>query len=673
MQGVKKSHLYLWMEHYGYDGPASSRVYSQLSRRRRNANKKVLSSTSKSTKLNGSIGYDGNEETTTFTNGSSIDSMSYQDDMKSSNCMDPTSEKYGNDSSLYTIDGTLNNGTTLYEMNSLSELSKEVYLNDSALLRGKEAASELSQVSSTMKTQSSVSTSILSTSDLISEEIQEEQINKCKLNQISKLYDEDEHVDIRESYWSTVKKFVHFLVSSVAFRIFGILLIFLDVFLVAIDLHATEKNIYIPLEYRAISLAIALFFLVDVLLRVYVEGRQRYFSDVLNTLDAVVIGVTVLVAVIYTLYDKQFLRNIPRLAVLLRPLRLLILVRILQLAHQKRQLEKLTRQLVSGNKRRYKKDGFDLDLTYVTERIIAMSFPSSGRESFYRNPIKEVVRFLDTKHPNHYQVYNLCSERSYDPKRFHYRVRRIMIDDHNVPTLEEMLLFSKEVNDWMAQDPENVVAIHCKGGKGRTGTMVCACLIASEIVLNAKASLYFFGERRTDKSNSSKFQGVETPSQNRYVKYFEKLKTSYQLTLPPKKVLVIKRFTVYSIHGVGKGNGSDLEIQIMMWQETIFSCFNSKNCMIFHDVETDKVIINVFNCPALYDDVKVKFLCPNLPKYYDDCPFFFWFHTSFIRNNRLYLPRSELDNTHKQKTWKIYGPKFAVEVYFEEISSTVMY
>lgn len=40
----------------------------------------------------------------------------------------------------------------------------------------------------------------------------------------------------------------------------------------AIDLHATEKNIYIPLEYRAISLAIALFFLVDVLLRVYVEG-----------------------------------------------------------------------------------------------------------------------------------------------------------------------------------------------------------------------------------------------------------------------------------------------------------------------------------------------------------------------------------------------------------------
>jgi hypothetical protein len=29
----------------------------------------------------------------------------------------------------------------------------------------------------------------------------------------------------------------------------------------------------------------------------------------------------------------------------------------------------------------------------------------------------------------------------------------------------------------MAQDKQNVISIHCKGGKGRTGTMICVWLI----------------------------------------------------------------------------------------------------------------------------------------------------------------------------------------------------
>ena len=37
----------------------------------------------------------------------------------------------------------------------------------------------------------------------------------------------------------------------------------------------------------------------------------------------------------------------------------------------------------------------------------------------------------------------------------------------------------------------------------------------------AKEALDFFGEQRTDFTKSSKFQGVETPSQSRYVGYYE--------------------------------------------------------------------------------------------------------------------------------------------------------
>ena len=69
------------------------------------------------------------------------------------------------------------------------------------------------------------------------------------------------------------------------------------------------------------------------------------------------------------------------------------------------------------NKRRYQMHGVDLDLTYVTNQIIAMSFPSRGILSWYRNSIKEVAAFLNEKYGDNYKVYNLCSERVYDATR----------------------------------------------------------------------------------------------------------------------------------------------------------------------------------------------------------------------------------------------------------------
>ncbi len=48
------------------------------------------------------------------------------------------------------------------------------------------------------------------------------------------------------------------------------------------------------------------------------------------------------------------------------------------------------REIVSGPKNRYKKDGYNLDLTYVTDRIVAMAYPAEGVEKLYRNSIDTV-------------------------------------------------------------------------------------------------------------------------------------------------------------------------------------------------------------------------------------------------------------------------------------------
>ncbi len=55
------------------------------------------------------------------------------------------------------------------------------------------------------------------------------------------------------------------------------------------------------------------------------------------------------------------------------------------------------REIVSGRKKRFTDDGYNLDLTYVCNRIIAMAFPASGVESTYRNSIKDVKFFDITK------------------------------------------------------------------------------------------------------------------------------------------------------------------------------------------------------------------------------------------------------------------------------------
>ena len=77
----------------------------------------------------------------------------------------------------------------------------------------------------------------------------------------------------------------------------------------------------------------------------------------------------------------------------------------------------LLKEIVSGKKSRVKEEDFNLDLTYITNRIIAMAFPASGFESMYRNNIDDVKKYIEKNHKTNYFVFNL-SNRKYDYKKF---------------------------------------------------------------------------------------------------------------------------------------------------------------------------------------------------------------------------------------------------------------
>lgn len=48
------------------------------------------------------------------------------------------------------------------------------------------------------------------------------------------------------------------------------------------------------------------------------------------------------------------------------------------------------REIVSGKKNRMTEAGYNLDLTYVSPRVIGMSFPAEGFEVAFRNNIMDV-------------------------------------------------------------------------------------------------------------------------------------------------------------------------------------------------------------------------------------------------------------------------------------------
>ena len=66
---------------------------------------------------------------------------------------------------------------------------------------------------------------------------------------------------------------------------------------------------------------------------------------------------------------------------------------------------------MSGKKKRLVVDDFDLDLTYITDRIIAMGYPAKHMEGMYRNKFDHVEKFFRKNHPNEVKVYNLCVEK----------------------------------------------------------------------------------------------------------------------------------------------------------------------------------------------------------------------------------------------------------------------
>eukprot|EP00002_Diphylleia_rotans_P040297 TRINITY_DN9514_c0_g1_i1.p1 TRINITY_DN9514_c0_g1~~TRINITY_DN9514_c0_g1_i1.p1 ORF type:complete len:663 (+),score=126.74 TRINITY_DN9514_c0_g1_i1:65-2053(+) len=189
------------------------------------------------------------------------------------------------------------------------------------------------------------------------------------------------------------------------------------------------------------------------------------------------------------------------------------------------------RKAVSRDRRRYRDGEFDLDLSYVTSRLVAMGFPGSGIEGAYRNNIDVVSRFLNEKHGPNYMVFNLA-DRKYDYAKFNYQVVDCGFWDHHPPPLSMLFEICHRMHSWLNADPEHVVVVHCVAGKGRTGLVISSYLLYARVSESIWQGLFHFAVQRSETE-----EGVSMPSQIRYAYLFSEV-MSGGLQIHPRPMIL---------------------------------------------------------------------------------------------------------------------------------------
>uniref|UniRef100_A0A8C7ZA43 Tensin 2b n=1 Tax=Oryzias sinensis TaxID=183150 RepID=A0A8C7ZA43_9TELE len=162
---------------------------------------------------------------------------------------------------------------------------------------------------------------------------------------------------------------------------------------------------------------------------------------------------------------------------------------------------------------------YDFDLTYITERIISVFFLPDLEEQRYQRNLKEVASMLKSKHQDNFLLLNLSENRN-DITRLNPKVQDHGWPDLHAPPLERICAICKAMETWLTSDLQNVVVLHCKGHRGKTGVIVAAYMHYSKISAGADQALTTLAMRKfcEDKVSSSL-----QPSQNRYIYYFSGL------------------------------------------------------------------------------------------------------------------------------------------------------
>ncbi|XP_046839155.1 cyclin-G-associated kinase-like isoform X2 [Xenia sp. Carnegie-2017] len=177
----------------------------------------------------------------------------------------------------------------------------------------------------------------------------------------------------------------------------------------------------------------------------------------------------------------------------------------------------------------------DLDISYITSRVLVMPIPGEGIESAYKNSLDDVQVFLDTKHPSKFVIVHLSQR----PTKLKGKILNCDWSSKRAPSLDKIFVICKKIVTWLRNDKRNVVVIQCQDGKLTSGLLVTSLFIYCHLFMSPECAFEMFNIRRQNMSTRI----VPTPSQKHYFNYVTQLINDTK-TRPHKYFITIKSFTM---------------------------------------------------------------------------------------------------------------------------------
>lgn len=321
-----------------------------------------------------------------------------------------------------------------------------------------------------------------------------------------------------------LKRGLGVVVLSVPVQFVVFCLILFDVIVAIYELGKGDQK---QLRY-VIDIVVVVVLGTEVFLRIILFGKEFFYSCI-NIMEFALVPLTLLGIFLVDQHNVP----LPVLKVIRPIFKMMRFFRILVIGVRRGQgLKQSIRRRVAEYRKRFVQDGFDLDLAYIGPNLIATSAPGVGVETLFRNSWREVARFLNERHPNAYLLVNLTEECGYPLEPFFHRYANLPILQNEVPSLLQMLDLCELIEAFLKMDPKNVICLHSKAGRGRTGMACVSWLLYSGACKSSAAALTYFEHCRTDTSAEVRAEkgeaaihprSVDTASQIRFLEYFARL------------------------------------------------------------------------------------------------------------------------------------------------------